>query len=68
MIEFDKIREVHALVESMFRGNPVKTAEWFNTPNILLGGLSPNQMVHDGRIHKLILYVKGAIYESKRPR
>ena len=46
------------LVIECFNGDVNKTYIWFDTPNPLLGNISPMQMIREGRsdrVHKFIL-------------
>lgn len=64
----EKILRARNLVQSFFHGDNKKEVEWFAAKNPLLGNISPNDMIRQGRIDKLLLYIEGAIHESKRSR
>lgn len=38
---------------------------WFETPNPLLGGISPNEMIKCGRIQKLVDLINTNLEESE---
>jgi hypothetical protein len=43
-----------------------KTMLWFAMPNILLGGMSPREMIRVGRFKKLLNFIQTALDENKR--
>jgi len=53
----DQIANVLTLVAEYFDGDALKTALWFNTPNPMLGGMKPRDMIRLGRYNKLIKFV-----------
>lgn len=56
--------ETFLLVEEFFEGNHAKTTLWFSSPNPLLGGMTPYQMVQLGRGAKLLKFVKQQLAEN----
>ena len=44
-----------------------KTMFWFQTPNPLLGNISPKEMIRRGRFRKLLEFIQTALDENKRP-
>lgn len=55
-----EIANIANLVAEVFDGDSAKTALWFGTPNILLGGLSPRDMIRAGRYKRLLKFVQEA--------
>lgn len=49
------------LVAGFFDNDPEKTAHWFRTPNYMLGGLEPRQMIRFGRAEKLMRLIQDEI-------
>jgi hypothetical protein len=47
-----------------FFNDTEKTLLWFRTPNPLLGGCSPRDMIVCGRAHKLIEFIRQALAEN----
>lgn len=50
-----------------------KALKWFGVPNPMPGGISPMEMIERGRIHRLQLWIEGALqafgeYPSRPPR
>ena len=43
-----------------------KVTQWMSTPNINLGGYIPFEMINEGRIDKLTVFVEQSIEENKR--
>lgn len=63
----DRMREwatLLNLVAGYFKGHQVKTIQWFTTPNPLLGGISPRDMIKLGRYNKLLKFVINAMEEN----
>lgn len=63
----DRMREwaiLLNLVAGYFDGNRLKTIQWFTTPNPLLGGLSPRDMIKLGRYNKLLKFVVNAMEQN----
>ena len=52
------------LAASFFKDNN-KTILWFNTPNSLLGEVTPRNMIRVGRSQKLITFIRNALLENK---
>lgn len=59
-----EIANVCELVAQHFAGDAAKTALWFRTPNPLLGGVSPRDMIRFGRYGKLLRFVTEALAEN----
>jgi hypothetical protein len=49
-----------------FFDDEVKTALWFKTPNPMLGGVSPRDMIRVGRYNKLLRFVTEALKQGDR--
>ena len=56
----EQIANIISLVAEYFEGDPRKTALWFKTPNPLLGGISPRDMIRYGRYKRLIKFISTA--------
>ena len=54
------------LVAEHFKGDVNKTALWFTTPNLLLGNVTPRDMIRFGRYKKLVKFVLNARAENRR--
>ncbi|MBI4242814.1 MAG: hypothetical protein HY606_01885 [Planctomycetes bacterium] len=54
------------LVAEHFKGDAIKTALWFTTPNPLLGNITPRDMIRFGRYKKLFKFIFNALAENKR--
>ena len=52
------------LAADFFKDNE-KTILWFNTPNPLLGEVTPRNMIRIGRSKKLITFIRNALSENK---
>ena len=58
-MEAKRISEAEALFECVYRvrehfiGYPGKAVVWFETPNLILGGASPLQLIRAGHAKKL---------------
>lgn len=64
----DRLREwanLFNLVAQFFKGDAVKTALWFKTPNPMLGGISPRDMIRFGRYQKLLKFILNAISQNQ---
>ncbi len=48
-----------------FFGNEQQTVLWFQTPNPLLGSISPKEMIRRGRFRKLLYFIQTALEENK---
>ena len=51
------------LVATYFK-DVTKTIVWLRTPNPMLGGISPRDMIRLGRFKKLMKYIQSAINEN----
>lgn len=60
-----EIANVCQLVAQVFHGDKEKTALWFQTPNPLLGNISPRDLIRFGRIHKLMEFILDAMEENR---
>jgi uncharacterized protein (DUF2384 family) len=49
------------LVAQFFSGDEAKTVLWFRTPNPLLGGVEPRDMIRIGRFQRLYLFIRDAL-------
>ena len=49
------------LIKSYFDNDPVRTWKWLQTPNTELYGLSPIQMLQQGRTRKLMDFIDNTI-------
>jgi uncharacterized protein (DUF2384 family) len=49
-----------------FFGNGDKALLWFQTPNPLLGSMTPRDMIRVGRFKKLIKFIQTALEENRR--
>jgi len=47
-------------VKAIFGGNSKKARLWFRTPNPLLGDISPDQMLENGRHRRLKKFIDEA--------
>lgn len=54
------------LVGNFFHDEP-KTMFWFQTPNPLLGNISPKEMIRRGRFKKLLEFIQTALDENSPP-
>lgn len=54
------------LVAGHFKGDLLKTDQWFTTPNPLLGDMRPRDMIRVGRYKKLFKFVLNALAENQR--
>ena len=52
-----QIANICALVAEQFDGDIEKTALWFQTPNPLLGDISPRDMIRYGRYKRLLKFI-----------
>ena len=53
----DQIGNICSLVAEYFEGDPERTALWFNSPNPMLGNISPRDMIRYGRYKKLVSFI-----------
>lgn len=63
-MNIDEMVKIVKLVHDYFNGNSQKTLTWFITENPLLGGISPMDMILNGRHEKLELFVKNLLDEN----
>jgi hypothetical protein len=59
-----EIATICGLVAQFFEGDDSKTTVWFKTPNPLLGGMAPRDMIRLGRYQKLRRFVVNALLED----
>jgi hypothetical protein len=50
----EQIVNIAISVAGFFEGDARKTALWFETPNPMLGGVTPRDMIRHGRYDKLV--------------
>lgn len=62
----EEIASICNQVATFFDGNREKTALWFRTPNPMLGGVSPRDMLRFGRYDKLRRFVVSAIIDAEK--
>lgn len=55
---------VRHLIRPFFCGDELKLIAWMEAPNPLLRGLSPEQMIREGRHQKLVKLIQAAMSES----
>jgi hypothetical protein len=53
-----------SLVAQFFRDEQ-KTVLWFKTPNVLLGDMTPRDMIRVGRFRKLLRFIQNALSENE---
>lgn len=60
-------RNMTSIYELVFRffNDDKKTRVWLQTPNPMLGGVSPREMVRMGRYDRLLQFVRQAIEEGR---
>lgn len=58
------LANVSSLVNSVFQ-NEVKTAQWMNTGNPLLGGQEPVEMIFKGKTEKLVEFIKTSLEQNE---
>jgi hypothetical protein len=56
---------LYSLVSEHMKWDDEKTAHWFDLPNPLLGGVSPNWMLDRGRHDKLGKFIRACLDENK---
>ena len=59
------IDECQELVLEFFEGNEKKRDLWFDTPNPMLGRVSPYEMITLWREEKLLKWIKTSLEENK---
>lgn len=57
--------EAWDLVFDFFNGDDEKTTLWFETPNPLLGGIKPSQMLLLDEGHKLLSFIEEQLMENR---
>lgn len=60
-------KDILDLVASFFDYDLLKTVEWFQVPNPLLGNLSPSEMIRSGRVDKLHKWVRQQVEANQPP-
>lgn len=58
-------KAAYALVLAFFDGDDAKATLWYATPNPLLGGISPNDMLKTGRDRNLHVMIVRACEENQ---
>lgn len=56
--------DIRAKLVTFFRGDQSKIAAWWETPNSLIGGVSPRFLVANGREAKLRVWVDVQLAEG----
>lgn len=64
MDDRDLILESYEMVVDFFVGDEEKANDWFDLPNPLLGGLTPNEMIETGQVEKLHKFILTQIEEN----
>lgn len=59
--------EVYQLVLAFFEGNAIKARTWMRAPNLLLGGLTPTDLIAL-RPGKVLKFVKQQLSENEPPK
>ncbi len=62
--EKDDHKKIINLVLEFFSYDLIKTCDWLDCANPLLGGISPLQMLRNGRSNKLLDMVKSLVDEN----
>lgn len=57
----DPAQQCRALVLKFFDGDDKKTDLWFDTANPHLGQHPPSEMIAEGRVEKLLAWIKGQL-------
>lgn len=60
----DAIKEVYRLVFEFFN-NDEKANDWLHTPNPNLGNCTPNDLILEGRVHKVLKFIKSSLSENR---
>lgn len=55
------------LVLGFFKGDTDRTHLWFDSPNPLLGGIRPREMLALGRSEKLLQFIKNRLADNAHP-
>ena len=58
------VQECYDLVNDYFKGSRTKTFIWFKAVNPSLGGLSPLEMIHKGRVEKLHKFIGESLKDN----
>lgn len=58
--------ECQRLMWDYFKGDLAKIGRWFEAPNLLLGGISPTEMIKASRAEKLLKFIKSQL-EGNHP-
>jgi len=53
-----KVEDVTALILGFFGGDEARAKAWFERENPNLGGQTPNDMIKNGRVAKLLKWVR----------
>lgn len=61
-----KQAEAQSLVLAFFKGDEKKTTAWFCTPNPLLGGEEPLDLIRSWRADKVLEFVKTMLVQNER--
>jgi hypothetical protein len=59
-------RQIYKRLEDHFT-YPFKVQLWLNTPNPLVGGIKPNDMIANGRENRLLQFIDAMLAENIRP-
>lgn len=54
----NEVANIANLVADVFAGDAEKTALWFQTPNFMLGDISPRDMLRMGRYKRLLKFIQ----------
>ena len=65
MTDIEYLELIWKHLASFFGGNEEKANLWIRTPNPLLGGISPDQMVKAGRAKKLYEFIKQQVEDDE---
>ena len=63
--EYDEMHEIVSLIQEHMKWSLDEALLWMDTPNPLLGNVSPMEMIEVGRGYKVMKFVKTAIDENK---
>ncbi len=58
--------EAYIKVLKFFDNDTVKTTKWYETPNHLLGDVTPTFLMMIGQDHKLIQFIETSLDENER--
>lgn len=59
--------KVYAAIMEFFEGNEAKVDLWYSSPNPMLGGISPDDMIRLDRFDKLARFVEDALEANQPP-